>query len=111
MDQNAASFRGMPDTKALDVYKRQEYELTYSAALELKGGEEESLPEIRKHIASLKEEIKKLGNVNVNAIEDYKEVSERYVFMKDVYKRQGQSGPFIPVIWGGLTEIQRSWVI
>ena len=34
------------------------------------------------HIASLKEEIKKLGNVNVNAIEDYKEVSERYVFMK-----------------------------
>ena len=63
-------------------YMWDEYELTYSAALELKGGEEESLPEIRKHIASLKEEIKKLGNVNVNAIEDYKEVSERYVFMK-----------------------------
>ena len=63
-------------------YMWDEYELTYSAALELKSGEEESLPEIRKHIASLKEEIKKLGNVNVNAIEDYKEVSERYVFMK-----------------------------
>ena len=34
-------------------YMWDEYELTYSAALELKGGEEESLPEIRKHIASL----------------------------------------------------------
>jgi len=33
-------------------------------------------------IQSLKEEIRKLGNVNVNAIEDYKEVSERYEFMK-----------------------------
>ncbi len=33
-------------------------------------------------IGSLKEEIRKLGNVNVNAIEDYKEVSERYEFMK-----------------------------
>ena len=29
----------------------------------------------------MKEEIKGLGNVNVNAIDDYKEISERYTFM------------------------------
>ena len=34
-------------------------------------------------IASLKEEIRKLGDVNVNAIEDYKELSERYEFLKN----------------------------
>ena len=32
-------------------------------------------------ISKVKEEIKQLGNVNMNAIEDYKEVSERYEFM------------------------------
>lgn len=63
-------------------YMWDEYELTYSAALELRSGEEMALPEIRRYIAALKDEIRKLGNVNVNAIEDYKEVSERYEFMK-----------------------------
>ncbi len=29
----------------------------------------------------MKDEIKALGNVNVNAIDDYKEISERYTFM------------------------------
>ena len=36
----------------------------------------------KKSISTLKDEIKKLGDVNVNAIEDYKAVSERYTFMK-----------------------------
>ncbi|MGL6219488.1 MAG: chromosome segregation protein SMC, partial [Lacrimispora sphenoides] len=49
---------------------------------DLKNQEWTSLPEIKRMIQSLKEEIRKLGNVNVNAIEDYKEVSERYEFMK-----------------------------
>ena len=32
---------------------------------------------------SIKEEIRKLGDVNVNAIEDYKALMERYTFMKN----------------------------
>ena len=33
-------------------------------------------------IACIKDDIRKLGDVNVNAIEDFKEVSERYSFLK-----------------------------
>ena len=33
-------------------------------------------------IAQIRDEIRKLGDVNVNAIEDYKEISERYQFLK-----------------------------
>ncbi len=63
-------------------YMWNEYELTFSKAEALRNEEWTSLPDIKKMIGSLKEEIRKLGNVNVNAIEDYKEVSERYEFMK-----------------------------
>ena len=63
-------------------YMWSEYELTFSTAETLRNPEWTSLPEVRKMIAALKEDIRKLGNVNVNAIEDYKEVSERYEFMK-----------------------------
>ena len=37
---------------------------------------------MKKKIQELKNEIRKLGSVNVNAIEDYKNVSERYTFLK-----------------------------
>lgn len=63
-------------------YMWNEYELTFSTAEALRNDEWTSLPDIKRMIASLKDEIRKLGNVNVNAIEDYKEVSERYEFMK-----------------------------
>ncbi|MFR3727522.1 chromosome segregation protein SMC [Lacrimispora sp.] len=63
-------------------YMWNEYELTFSTAQALRNEAWTSLPDIKRMIASLKDEIRKLGNVNVNAIEDYKEVSERYEFMK-----------------------------
>ena len=37
---------------------------------------------LKKEIQRLKTEIKALGTVNVNAIEDYKNVLERYEFLK-----------------------------
>ena len=37
---------------------------------------------MKQQIQLLKQEIRKLGNVNVNAIEDYKNVSERYEFFE-----------------------------
>ena len=36
---------------------------------------------MKKEVASLKDKIKRLGDVNVNAIEDYKNVMERYTFL------------------------------
>ena len=63
-------------------YMWQEYELTLHAAMELRCEEYTNLSELRKMAAAVKDEIRKLGDVNVNAIEDYKEVSERYEFLK-----------------------------
>ncbi len=57
-----------------------EYELTRREAEEL-GIEIENIPEAKKHLNELKGKIRALGNVNVSAIEEYKEVSERYSFM------------------------------
>lgn len=63
-------------------YMWDEYELTYSRALELRNENLTDLAEMKRQIQTLKGEIKKLGNVNVNAIEEYKSVSERYQFLK-----------------------------
>lgn len=63
-------------------YMWNEYELTYTTAEPLRNPELTVLSEIRRRIEELKGSIRSLGNVNVNAIEDYKEVSERYEFMK-----------------------------
>ena len=59
-----------------------EYEMTYSKAEALRDDELSSIPELKRQADRLKSAIRALGNVNVNAIEDYKEVSERYEFMK-----------------------------
>ena len=59
-----------------------EYEITLSDAAGLRNEEMNDLPAMKREISGLKDEIRKLGNVNVNAIEDYKEISERYGFLK-----------------------------
>ncbi len=64
-------------------YMWEEYELTYNAALEFKDDNLGSVTEMKKKASSLKSDIKALGSVNVNAIEDFKEVSERYEFLKN----------------------------
>lgn len=63
-------------------YMWNEYELTYKMALELKEESAGKIAELKKHIAGLRSKIKALGDVNVNAIEEFKEVNERYTFLK-----------------------------
>lgn len=63
-------------------YMWSEYELTRTAAQELRDDSLVSVPEMKNQIAERKNRIRALGNVNVNAIEDYRELSERYEFMK-----------------------------
>lgn len=57
-----------------------EYELTKREAEE-NAVEIEDSAKANKRLNELKQKIKGLGNVNVSAIEEYKEVSERYEFM------------------------------
>lgn len=68
---------------SLNNYMWEEYELTYNRALELKNPEFTDLTQLKKELTAVKAKIKALGDVNVNAIEDYKSVSERYVFLKN----------------------------
>ena len=63
-------------------YMWNEYELTLIRAAELRDENLTNSDELKKNINVLKSDIRKLGDVNVNAIEDYKEVSERYTFLK-----------------------------
>ena len=59
-----------------------EYEITLRDAENLANPEMTDLSSMRKEAGNLRDEIKKLGDVNVNAIDEYREVSERYTFLK-----------------------------
>ena len=63
-------------------YMWDEYEITLSDAASLRNEAMNDLTAMKKEIASLKEQIKKLGDVNVNAIEDFKNLMEIYNFLK-----------------------------
>ena len=63
-------------------YMWNEYEITLHDAEKLRDPELNDLVVLKRDVAQLKDEIKRLGDVNVNAIEEYKEVSERFTFLK-----------------------------
>ncbi len=58
----------------------EEYELTYITALEYKK-DVENLAELKKYVDKVRGSIRNLGNVNVNAIEEYTQTKERYDFL------------------------------
>ena len=80
-----------------------EYELTHREAEEL-GIVIENVAESKKRLNELKGKIRALGNVNVSAIEEYKEVSERYSFMfgqvNDVEKSKAELTKLINELTG-----------
>lgn len=61
----------------------EEYELTYSEALKIRTDADIKLSEANKEIAELKSKIKALGNINIDAIEEYKYVKERFDFLTE----------------------------
>ena len=64
----------------------EEYEITPNNALSYRKEELTDLPEMKKQVAQIKEEIRRLGSVNVNAIEDYKDLLERHTFLSGQYE-------------------------
>nr|WP_317364597.1 chromosome segregation protein SMC [uncultured Blautia sp.] len=67
-------------------YMWEEYEITPNNALSYQKEELTDRQEMKKDISRIKDEIRKLGSVNVNAIEDYKELLERHTFLSGQYE-------------------------
>lgn len=59
-------------------YMWEQYELTYHSAEALKTNSSLSFNDMKKRIEELKGTIKSLGDVNINAVEQYNELMERY---------------------------------
>ncbi len=66
-------------------YLWEEYEIT-PTQIEKNPDDERSCSQLQKEIAELRTEIRGLGNVNVNAIEEYKDVKERHDFLSAQYE-------------------------
>lgn len=64
-------------------YMWNEYEITLSSAAQMRNEAYNDVTSIRRSIRELREGIRALGEVNVNAIEEYKTLMEEYTFLKD----------------------------
>lgn len=78
LEERKTSVQGSYDKIIADM--AEQYELYLSEAVKL-ARPVENLLVIQRDLAEIKQKIRALGNVNVAAIEEYKEVSERYEFM------------------------------
>ena len=77
--------QGRLETKLDNNLQRlaSEYQLTFESASErMKDVDTEDLARAKEEVSSLRAEIQRLGNINMNAPEEYNEVNERYETMK-----------------------------
>lgn len=79
------------------------YELTLSEAVEL-AEKIEDMNAAQQELNNVKNQIKRLGSVNVDAIEEYREVSERYEFMSGQIADVQKSKSELEKLIAGLTE-------
>lgn len=88
-----------------DIIKQlyEVYELTRSEASEIAGKIDDPAAASRE-LAEIKNKIKALGNVNVESIDEYREVSERYEFMSAQMDDVQKSKSELEKIISGLTE-------
>ena len=79
LEERKASMEKMLDDSVNKLYDEYQLTKTEAEALEI---EIEDYQQARRSLHEVKNKIRNLGSVNVGAIEEYKEVSERYEFMK-----------------------------
>ena len=73
------------DTESVINKLWEDYELTYNTALEFKKIDF-NMSEAQKEASSLRNKIKALGNINIDAIEQYKEVKEKFDYLTEQKK-------------------------
>lgn len=85
----------------------EEYELTYNLAKDYK---DDSLSEnqLQKQKKQLKQNIKELGNINIDSIEEYKQVKERFEFLtsqhNDIVEAEKKLQQIIEELTNSMTE-------
>ena len=84
-----------------------EYQLTLREAVEMDIVLED-IPQAQRTLQEIKNKIRGLGNVNVGAVEEYKEVSERYEYMSgqlaDIEKSKAELTKLIEELTGKMAE-------
>ncbi len=103
----AAIEKGEADREKEIEYLWEEYELTPESIERRAEDETRSRAQLLKEISELKAEIKGLGNVNVNALEEYKEVKERHEFLSAQHEDLVKATQNIKTIIDGLDEEMR----
>ena len=93
------------DVDSRVAYMWSEYEITLSDAVKLRDEELSDIAVLKKEIAEIKARIKALGSVNVDAIEEYKELMERYTFLKTQHDDLTQAAESLEKI---IEELDRS---
>ena len=88
----------------------EEYELTKSQAEDI-GFVIDDIPAATKRLNEIKSKIRSLGTVNVSAIEEYKEVSERYEYMLAQITDVEKSSAELKKIISGLTDKMKEMFI
>lgn len=88
-------------------YMWEEYEITPNNALSYRREELSDRQEMKTNISRIKDEIRRLGSVNVNAIEDYKELLERHTFLSGQYEDLVQAEKTLETIIQELDEGMR----
>ncbi len=88
-------------------YMWEEYELTYKQAQDLRDENLTDLNKMKRQIQTLKGEIRDLGDVNVNAIEDYKNLSERHEFLTGQHDDLVEASESLKKIIADLDEAMR----
>ncbi len=83
------------------------YELSHEAARQQRQ-ELESLPKAQRRIGELKRSISALGNINLDAIEEFQRVNERYTYLTDQRDDVGKSKEELEGIISKLTEAMRT---
>lgn len=99
---------GISEQSGRIIEQLSEYELTVTEANELARPLEDAAA-VRRRITELKNSIRALGNVNVEAIEEYKAVKERFDFldsqMSDLRKSKSELEKIIRELLSQMTEI------
>ena len=90
------------DVDSRVAYMWEEYEITLSDAKALRDESLKDIPALKREIAECKARIKALGSVNVDAVEEYRELMERYTFLKNQHDDLTEAADALTKIIGEL---------